>query len=136
MVIAQGLVQRQALFRRHHQAGFGKPIGGDPGAVERQRRRHGKIGMQGHGDAMAGECPEPGHLARPLITDDMLPIGVAQLIDVIDIDRRQSAEIGHAADLFRGRNTEMLDGEAVIEAWPLPLQFLQDVERQFDAEIG
>ena len=133
---AHRLFDGQPLLRRHDRAALAQPVDRDPGRGQRQRRRHGEIGVQGKRDVVPGHGAQPRDLRRPIIAETVLVIGVGQFVDIVDVGGDQCAEIGDPAHLFRGRNAEMLDGEAVVHPRPLELQLLQHVERQLQAHIA
>ena len=73
---------------------------------------------------------------RPLRANAVLRVNRAQFMQIIDIDRGNRAQIGHAAHLLRRRQAEMLNRPAMVEARLFGLQFLQRVERQFQPHIA
>ncbi len=86
MVIARSASsERYPLPRAQHIAGRVDTIGGDPGILQRPRRRHRKIGMQCEGDAVSGQRSEPDHLRGPLVPDAAARIDVTQLVDIIGL---------------------------------------------------
>ena len=46
------------------------------------------------GLAGAGKAAKPRHLRGPFIADTRLVVGLGQFIEIVDVDRRQRAEIG------------------------------------------